>query len=60
LLFLVLLFACPDMVSLYTCGCSGTHSADQAGLELGDPLAFISQKVGLKVCASTVRLSYNF
>ena len=34
-------------------GCPGTHSLDQAGLELRNPLASASQMLGLKVCATT-------
>jgi hypothetical protein len=44
-----------DRVSLYSPGCPGTHSVDQAGLELGNPPASASQVQGLKVCATTVR-----
>jgi hypothetical protein len=40
-------------VSVYNLGCSGTHSVDQAGLELRDPPASASQVLGLKVCATT-------
>jgi hypothetical protein len=32
---------------------SGTHSVDQAGLELREPPASASQLLGLKVCATT-------
>ncbi|GAB1295570.1 TBC1 domain family member 15 [Apodemus speciosus] len=38
-------------VSLYNPGCPGTHSVDQAGLELRNPPA--SQSAGFKACAST-------
>jgi hypothetical protein len=31
-------------------GCPGTHSVDQADLELNDPPASASQGLGLKVC----------
>jgi hypothetical protein len=34
-------------------GCLGTHSVDQAGLELRNPSASASQVLGLKVCATT-------
>ena len=34
---------------------AGTHSVDQAGLELSDPPAFASQAVGLTVCVITSR-----
>jgi hypothetical protein len=34
-------------------GCPGTHSEDQAGLELRDPPASASQVLGLKACTTT-------
>jgi hypothetical protein len=37
-------------------GCPGTHSVDQAHLELRKPPASASQVLGLKVCATTVQL----
>jgi hypothetical protein len=48
------LFVCffQDGVSLYIPGCSGTHSVDQAGLELRNPLASASRVLGLKACAT--------
>jgi hypothetical protein len=42
-------------VSLYSPGCPGTHSVDQAGLELRNSPASASQVLGLKVCATTAR-----
>jgi hypothetical protein len=39
-----------DRVSLCSPGCSGTHSVDQAGLELRNPPASASQVLGLKAC----------
>jgi hypothetical protein len=33
--------------------CPGTHSVDQAGLELRNPPAFASQVLGLKACTTT-------
>jgi hypothetical protein len=33
-------------------GCPGTHSVDQAGLELRNPPASASRVLGLKVCAT--------
>jgi hypothetical protein len=45
-----------DRVSLYSPGCPGTHSVDQAGLELRNPSASASQVLGLKECATTARL----
>jgi hypothetical protein len=38
---------------VYSPGCPGTHSVDQAGLELRNPPASASQVLGLKVCAIT-------
>jgi hypothetical protein len=40
-----------DRVSLYSPGGPGTHSVDQAGLELRNSPASASQMVRLKVCA---------
>jgi hypothetical protein len=34
-------------------GCPGTHSVDQAGLELRNPPASASQVLGLKACTTT-------
>jgi hypothetical protein len=42
-----------DRVSLCSPGCPGTHSVDQAGLELRNPPAFASRVLGLKACATT-------
>ncbi|GAB1287460.1 Fragile X mental retardation syndrome-related protein 1 [Apodemus speciosus] len=42
-------------VSLCSPGCPGTHSVDQAGLELRNPPASASQVLGLKACATTAR-----
>ncbi|GAB1302775.1 Hypoxanthine-guanine phosphoribosyltransferase [Apodemus speciosus] len=44
-----------DRVSLRSPGCPGTHSVDQAGLELRNPPASASQVLGLKACATNVR-----
>jgi hypothetical protein len=41
-----------DRVSLCSPGCPGTHSVDQAGLELRNLPASASQVLGLKVCAT--------
>jgi hypothetical protein len=69
-----ILFFFRDRVSLCSPGCPGTHSVDQAGLELRDPPASASQVQGSKACATTpgyitllsvefrghlVRISYN-
>jgi hypothetical protein len=42
-----------DRVSLYSPGCPGTHSVDQAGLELRNPPASASRALGLKACPTT-------
>jgi hypothetical protein len=42
-----------DRVSLCSPGCPGTHSVDQAGLELRNLPASASQVLGLKECATT-------
>jgi hypothetical protein len=49
-----------DRVSLYIPGCPGTHSVDQAGLELRNPPASASQVLGLKVCATTAQPGCQF
>jgi hypothetical protein len=41
-----------DRVSLCSLGCPGTHSVDQADLELRDPPASASQVLGLKACTT--------
>ena len=57
--FLFLSFFCfsvfRDRVSLCIPGCPGTHSVDQAGLELSNPPASASQVLGSKACATTAR-----
>jgi hypothetical protein len=40
---------------MYSPDCPGTHSVDQAGLELRNPSASASQVLGLKVCAITAQ-----
>jgi hypothetical protein len=60
--FIYLLIVCL-FVCLFVCflrqgffvspGCPGTHSVDQAGLELRNPPASDSQVLGLKGCATT-------
>jgi hypothetical protein len=49
-----------DRVSLCSPGCPGTHSVDQAGLELRNPPASASQVLGLQACATTARLRIVF
>jgi hypothetical protein len=56
--FIILVFQ--DRVSLCTLDSPGTHSVDQAGLELRNPPASTSQVLVLKVCATTAWLIYNF
>jgi hypothetical protein len=53
--FLLLFLGCfvfRDRVSLYSPGCPGTHSVDQAGLELRNPPASASRVLGLKACTT--------
>jgi hypothetical protein len=45
-----------DRVSLCSSGCPGTHSVDQAGLELRNLPASASQVLGLKAHATTAWL----
>jgi hypothetical protein len=52
-------FVFRDRVSLYSPGCPGTHSVDQAGLELRNLPASASQVLGLKACATTAWLIIN-
>jgi hypothetical protein len=59
-LFYYFLFVCRDRVSLYSSGCPGTNSVDQAGLELRNPPASASGLLGLKACATTARPGANF
>jgi hypothetical protein len=47
-LFFSFLFFFQDRVSLCSPGCPGTHSVDQAGLELRDPPASASRVLGSK------------
>ena len=49
-----------DRVSLYSSNCPGTHSVDQAGLELRNPSPSTSRVLGLKVCATTPGPGYSF
>ncbi|EDL27898.1 mCG145428, partial [Mus musculus] len=44
-------------ISLCSPGCPGTHSVDQADLELRNPPAFASQVLGLKARATTPGLN---
>jgi hypothetical protein len=49
-----------DRVSLYSPGCPGTHSVDQAGLKLRNSPASDSQVLGLKVCATPAQFRSIF
>jgi hypothetical protein len=49
-------FVFRDKVSLCSPGCSGSHSVDQAGLELRNPPASASGVLGLKAWATTAQL----
>jgi hypothetical protein len=46
-------FVFRDRVSLCSPGCPGTHSVDQAGLELRNSPVSASQVLGLKACTTT-------
>jgi hypothetical protein len=48
-----------DRVSLCIPGCPGTHSVDQADLELRNLPASASQALGLKACATTAWLNIH-
>jgi hypothetical protein len=49
-----------DRVSLYIPDCPGTHSVDQAGLELRNSPVSAFQVLGLKVCSTTAQLDKAF
>jgi hypothetical protein len=48
-----------DRVSLYSPGCPGTHSVEQAGLKLRNPPASASQVLGLQACATTAQPKFG-
>ena len=50
---LLFCFVFRDRVSLYSPGCPGTHSVDQAGLKLRNQPASASPVLALKACATT-------
>jgi hypothetical protein len=52
-LFVVVVVVCFLRVSLYSSDCPGTHSVDQAGLELRNLPTSASQVLGLKACVLT-------
>ena len=54
-LFLFVFFQ--DRVFLCSPGCPGTHTVDQAGLNLRNLPASASQVLGLKACATTAQLT---
>jgi hypothetical protein len=57
----VCLFVClffQDRLSLCSSGCPGTHSVDQAGLELRNLPASAFQVLGLKACATIASLNF--
>jgi hypothetical protein len=58
----VCLFVCffRDRVSLCSPGCPGTHSVNQAGLELRNLPASAFQVLGLKASTTTARLDFFF
>jgi hypothetical protein len=58
--FVLFLFCFQDKVSLCSPGCPGTHTVDQAGLELRNPPASASQVLGLKACAITAKQLCSF
>jgi hypothetical protein len=49
-----------DRVSLYSPGCPRTHFVGQTGLELRNLPASASRVLGLKACATTPSLLYQF
>jgi hypothetical protein len=51
--FFLFVFVFRDRVSLCSPGCPGTHSVDQAGLELRNSPASVSRVLGLKARAIT-------
>jgi hypothetical protein len=57
-LFVCFFFVFRDRVSLCSPGCPGTHSVDQAGLDLRNSPASASQVLGLKTCATTPGLGF--
>jgi hypothetical protein len=53
-------FSFQDRVSLCSSDCPGTRAVDQAGLELRNPPASLSQMLGLKASATMPSLTINF
>jgi hypothetical protein len=58
----VCLFVCflRDRILLYSPGCPGTHSVDQAVLELINPPVSASQVLGLKACTTIAQRASFF
>jgi hypothetical protein len=59
-IFLFSFLVFQDRVSLCSLGYPGTHSVDQAVLELRNPPASASQVLGLKACTTTPSLCLIF
>jgi hypothetical protein len=59
ILFLFVCFLFFETEFLCSPGCPGTHSVDQAGLELRNSPASASQVLGLKACATTTGHTYT-
>jgi hypothetical protein len=53
IIIIIIILVFRDKVSLCSPGCPGTHSVDQAGLELKNPPASASRVLGLKACTTT-------
>jgi hypothetical protein len=49
-----------DRVSLYSPGCPGTHSVDQANLQLRNPPVSVSQVLGLKAYTTTAQCVFVY
>jgi hypothetical protein len=60
LFLFVCLFVFQDRVFLYSPGCLGTHSVDQAGLKLRNLPTSESQVLKLKACTTTVWPTFTF
>jgi hypothetical protein len=58
-LFLFFVFVFQDRVSLCSPGCPGTHSVDQAGLELRNPPASASPVLGSKAPCPAERTNFT-
>jgi hypothetical protein len=56
LVLVVVVVVFQERVSLFRPGCPGTHSVDQAGLELRNLPASTFQVLGLKVCTALLAI----